>query len=320
MARSPRDRRILVTGGAGFIGSHLTDALVGENEVTVLDNLSTGNRAWVSPRARFIQGDVRDADALRQALEGVEVVFHQAALPSVPRSFLDPLATHEVNATGTLRLLEAARKAGVERFVYAASSSAYGDVEELPKREAMPPAPLSPYAVSKLAGEQYVRVYALTYGLRAASLRYFNVYGPRQDPHSQYAAVVPRFVTAALQRRPLIVYGDGRQSRDFTFIQDAVRANLLAAQADVSGEVLNVAGGRRTTILELARLVEELVGHPLTVHHEAARPGDILHSLADLAAARRVLGFEPQTSLRDGLAQTVAFHKEAPQTPTGLRP
>ncbi len=238
----------LVTGGAGFIGSNIVERLVRQGErVRVLDNLSTGKRenlvSWLD-RLELIEGDIRDVETVHGAMAGVDYVLHQAALPSVPRSVADPLASHQVNATGTLNVLPAARDAGVKRLVYASSSSVYGDSPTLPKQEEMPTNPISPYAVSKLAGENYCRVFFRVYGLETVCLRYFNVFGPRQDPTSQYAAVIPRFITAMLDGRRPVIYGDGRQSRDFTYIENVVEANLLACQAkDVAGEVLNIACG-----------------------------------------------------------------------------
>ncbi len=306
--------RVLVTGGGGFIGSNLARAcLAAGDEVRVLDDFSTGRRANLADVERDLElvcGSVVDAATVRRAVAGREIVYHQAALPSVPRSVEDPVATHAVNATGTLEVLEASRRAGVRRVVYAASSSAYGDSEILPKREDMPPRPLSPYALQKLVGEIYCTQYARLFGLETLCLRYFNVYGPRQSPDSAYAAVIPRFVTAAARRARPVVFGDGRQSRDFTFVADVVSANRAAAAAPSSagGRVLNVACGGRVTLLELWREVCAVVGcEPLEPDFQPARPGDVRHSQADVSLARAELGWEPRASLRDGLAETVRW-------------
>ncbi len=311
-------RRYLVTGGAGFIGSHIVEALVRRGEsVVVLDDFSTGRRqnleAALRPRASgapepdVIEGDIRDKSAVRRALRGVTHVLHQAALPSVQRSVEDPISSHEVNASGTLHLLVASREAGVKRFVYASSSSAYGDSPVLPKVETMTPAPLSPYAVSKLAGEQYCRVFHGLYGLETVALRYFNVFGPRQDPTSQYAAVVPNFVTAVLAGRAPTIYGDGLQSRDFTFIDNAVDANLKACDspASASGRAYNIACGTAATLLDLLRILERLTVSPIRAVHEQPRPGDVRHSLAAIDEARLHLGYEPKVDIEDGLRRTV---------------
>jgi UDP-glucose 4-epimerase len=299
-----------VTGGAGFIGSHLSDRLLAEGwSVRVLDDFSSGrpeNLASAGGRVELLRGSVCDEDLLQRAVAGVEVVFHQAAVPSVPRSVAEPLRTNEVNVTGTLRVLETARRAGVRRVVYAASSSAYGNTADLPKVESMPPSPLSPYALQKYAGEVYCRLYHSLYGLETVALRYFNVFGPRQDPASQYAAVIPRFVVACLDGVSPLVFGDGEQTRDFTFVTDAVQANLCAADAPgAAGAVLNVAGGRRTSLNALLALVREITGSDVAARHEPARSGDVRDSLADLGRARALLGWEPVVSLREGLLRTV---------------
>jgi nucleoside-diphosphate-sugar epimerase len=311
-------RRYLVTGGAGFIGSHIVEALVRRGErVVVLDNFSTGRRQNLEaalrsrssdgPEPEVIEADIRNQDAVRRALRGVTHVLHQAALPSVQRSVEDPASSHEVNASGTLHLLIASREAGVKRFVYASSSSAYGDNPVLPKVETMATAPLSPYAVSKLAGEHYCRVFHGLYGLETVALRYFNVFGPRQDPTSQYAAVVPNFVTAALAGRAPIIYGDGLQSRDFTFIDNAVDANLKACDspAGASGRAYNIACGTAATLLDLLRILERLTGSPIRPVHEKTRPGDVRHSLAAIDEARLRLGYEPKVGIEEGLRRTV---------------
>jgi nucleoside-diphosphate-sugar epimerase len=308
-----------VTGGAGFIGSHLVEALLARGEaVVILDDFSSGRRSNLSaallarrsgaPEPTVIEGDVCDEKTSRRAMQGVTHVLHQAAVPSVPRSVADPVTSHTANATGTLALLLAARDAGVERFVYASSSSAYGDSPTQPKLESMPTAPLSPYAVSKLAGEHYCRVFTLLYGLQTVSLRYFNIFGPRQDPNSQYAAVIPRFITAALKGQAPTIYGDGLQSRDFTYIDNAVQANLLAcdAPATAAGRAYNVACGRSVNLLDVIGLLRGMTGRPITPVHEAARAGDVRDSLADVAAARDALGYTPAIDFETGLRRTLA--------------
>jgi UDP-glucose 4-epimerase len=306
-----------VTGGAGFIGGHLVAGLVSEGwDVRVLDDFSSGreaNLADVADAVEVLRGDVRDADALARAVAGVEVVFHQAALASVPLSISEPLRTHAVNVDGTLHVLEASRRAGVRRVVYAASSSAYGDGEELPKLETLPACPLSPYALQKYAGELYCGLYTSLYGLETVALRYFNIFGPRQDPASEYAAVIPRFLCAALAGEGVTIYGDGGQTRDFAFVQDAVRANLLAAEAErAPGAVINVATGRRTSLNELWGAIREITGSRSEAVHVAPRVGDVRDSVADLSRARELLGFEPAVDLREGLRRTAeSFSKSA---------
>ncbi len=307
-------RRCLVTGGAGFIGSHLVEQLLDRgDEVVVLDDFSTGRHINLEPfegRFELIEDTVTDPAVCRRAMAGVSVVFHQAALGSVPRSVADPGRTHHVNATGTLNLLVAAHEAGIERFIYASSSSAYGDAGELPKEETMIPRPKSPYAVAKLTGENYCRAFAATYGLATTALRYFNVFGPRQDPDSQYAAVIPLFVTAALEGAQPTVFGDGEQSRDFTFVDNVVQANLLAAEAKDTGDefVFNVGAGARTSVNELWRLIAETVGTEVVPSHGAARPGDVRHSLASLDRIRHTLGYEPAIDVGEGVRRTVAWY------------
>jgi len=303
----------LVTGGAGFIGSALARALLARGDrVRVIDNFFSGKRenlAEVAKDVELFEADIRDEAALARALAGVELVFHQAAIPSVPRSLTDPVASHDANATGTLKVLAAAKQAGVRRVVYAASSSAYGDTPTLPKIESMRPMPLSPYAVSKLAGEHYCQVYASAFGLETVSLRYFNVFGPRQDPKSEYAAVIPRFVTAALAGQGVTIYGDGTQSRDFCFIDNTVEANLAAAAAPgVSGQLFNVACGSATTLNDVVRLVAEIVGHAVPIAYAPGRVGDVKHSLADVTAARARLGYRGAISFAEGLQRTVAWY------------
>jgi nucleoside-diphosphate-sugar epimerase len=307
----------LVTGGAGFIGSHLVDALVRRGEtVRVIDNFSTGNRdnlAHHRDNITIFDVDIRELDGLRAPLEGVDYVLHQAALPSVPRSVADPLGTHQTCATGTLNLLIAARDAGVKRFVYAASSSAYGNIQGEFKVETMPTNPLSPYAVAKLIGEQYCRVFNQIYGLATVALRYFNVLGPRQDPNSPYSAVIPLFATHMLRGEAPTIYGDGEQSRDFTYIDNVVHGNLLACVADpakVGGEVINVAGGDRISLLKLVQDINELLGTTITPTFAEPRAGDVKHSRADVTKAGQLLGYEQQVTFQEGLARTVAWFKE----------
>jgi nucleoside-diphosphate-sugar epimerase len=308
--------RYLVTGGAGFIGSHLAAHLVGQGEdVVVVDDFSTGRRENLESMAGeldLIEGSITDLATCREAVAGADVVLHQAALGSVPRSVEDPRTTHQVNVTGTLNMLAAARDAGVARFVFAASSSAYGDTEELPKHEGMVPRPMSPYAASKVAGEAYCRAFAAAYGLHTIALRYFNVFGPRQDPGSQYAAVIPLFASAALEGRPPTVFGDGEQSRDFTYVSNVVHANMLAVTTDrkeTAGRVYNVGAGSRTTINELWRAMAELTGASVAPRREPPRAGDVRHSLASLDRIRADLGFEPGVDLGDGLRETVAWYR-----------
>jgi nucleoside-diphosphate-sugar epimerase len=300
--------KVLVTGGAGFIGSHLTERLVRDgHEVTVLDNLATGRRENLAGiDVRFIEGDIRDLATTTKAVRGAEIVFHQAALPSVPRSIQDPLDSDATNVIGTLNVLIAARDADVRRVVLASSSSVYGANGGLPKREAMRPEPISPYAAGKLAAEGYGRSFLEVYGLETVALRYFNVFGPRQDPRSQYAAVVPRFVVAGLEGRPLTVFGDGSQTRDFSFVSDIVDANLLAMEAPAaSGRVLNVAGGRRVSLNELIAELGDVLETELEVELLDPRPGEVRHSRADITTARELIGYEPKVGLKAGLERTV---------------
>jgi nucleoside-diphosphate-sugar epimerase len=303
--------RVLVTGGAGFIGSHLVDALLARgDDVVVLDDFSTGheqNLTHARDRIRVVQASIVDLEACREAMKGAEVVFHQAALGSVPRSIADPVTTHEVNLTGTLNVLVAAREAGVRRVVYAASSSAYGNTDELPKREEMAPRPLSPYAVSKLAGEEYCAAFHASYGLPTVALRYFNVFGPRQDPGSRYAAVIPQFIAAAHAGRAPTIFGDGEQSRDFTYVDNVVQANLRACDAppEAWGRVFNIGFNARITINDLWRRIRALTGATVEAVHEEPRPGDVRDSLAALDHARAVLGYEPEIGLEEGLRRTV---------------
>ena len=297
--------KAVVTGGAGFIGSHLVDALVQRgDEVAVVDDLSNGREENLNPDAQFFQGDVNDVELMNRALEGAAVVFHQAALGSVKRSVDSPLPTDHANVHGTLTVLESARTAGIPRVVAASSSSVYGGVAPLPSKEDHPPAPKSPYAVSKVTIEMYARVYAQLMGLETVSLRYFNVYGPRQRSDSAYAAAIPRFVHALLNGESPTVYGDGRQTRDFTYVDDVVRANLLAAEAPAercSGNVYNIAGGGRQSVLDLIETLGRILGIDPQPSHTDARPGDARDSHADLSAAKADLGYSPSVSFEDGL-------------------
>ncbi|MFQ5457486.1 MAG: SDR family oxidoreductase [Myxococcota bacterium] len=306
--------RALVTGGGGFIGSHIVTRLLAlGHEVRVFDDFSTGRRenlAEAAGRIDLREADVRDLDALRSAMEGVDRVFHQAALPSVSRSVEDPLGTNAVNVQGTLHVLVAARDAGVGRVIYAASSSAYGDTPTLPKVETMPPSPLSPYALQKYAGEQYCVMFSRLYELEAVALRYFNVFGPRQDPTSFYSAVIPKFITQLAGGEKPTVHGDGEQSRDFTYIDNVVDANLLAAERDkAAGEVINVACGSRISLNTLLDELRAILGVDTAAEHGPPRPGDVRHSLADISKAGRILGYAPGVDLREGLARTAAFFR-----------
>ena len=308
--------RILVTGGAGFIGSHLVEALVRQgHEVRVLDDLSSGRLANLRSVRRdieFLKGDCAEPAVARKAVGRCEVVFHEAAVPSVARSVDDPALSHHANATATLSLLVAARDAGVRRLVYAGSSSVYGAERGLPKLESMPTRPMSPYGVAKLLGEHYLRVFAELYGLETLTLRYFNVFGPRQDPSSPYSGVISLFTTEMLRGRTPVIYGDGRQSRDFTYVDNVVQANLLALEAKgLRGQTVNVATGRRISLLRLLSAVARETGRPARARHRAARPGDVRHSLAAVSAARRLLGYRPSVDFETGLARTVAWYREA---------
>jgi len=305
----------LVTGVAGFIGSNLAEALLARgHRVRGLDNFLSGKRENLEGLSglEFMEGDIRDPEACRRACEGVDYVLHQAALGSVPRSIEDPVLSNECNVTGTLNMLVAARDAGVRRFVFAASSSAYGDTPELPKVETMRPQPLSPYALTKLTGEEYCRLFFELYGFETVSLRYFNVYGRRQDPFSAYAAVIPKFVSALLRGEPPEIYGDGEQTRDFTYIEDVVQANLKACEAprEACGRVYNIAFGRRISLNELYREIASLLGTDIRPRYGPPRPGDVRHSLADVSRAREALGYEPAFDVRQGLAEAIGWYRE----------
>ncbi|HEU4479702.1 MAG TPA: SDR family oxidoreductase [Pyrinomonadaceae bacterium] len=307
----------LVTGGAGFIGSHIASALVAKGaRVRIIDDLSTGyqeNISEIGGDVDFVQGSVADEKALRKAMEDVELVFHQAAIPSVPRSVENPRQTHIASVDSTFSLLLASQEKKVRRIVYAASSSAYGDQPTLPKVETMLPEPLSPYAVAKLVGEYYCQVFTRVYGLETVSLRYFNVFGPRQDPSSQYSGVISRFIAALLSGEQPVIYGNGEQSRDFTYIANIVEANLKAAETPKGiGSIINVANGERITLKELLKEVQDLTGKTdVSVEYRPARAGDVLHSLADISRAREFLDFTPRVGLREGLQLTIDWWKQS---------
>ncbi len=303
-------RRALVTGGAGFVGSHLVDGLLAAGwAVRVLDDLSTGderNLASASDRIEFIRGSVCDEQDTKRAMQDIEVVFHEAAVPSVPKSVAHPLLTNRVNLGGTLCVLETARHAGVRRVVFAASSSAYGDTEVLPKVETLPASPRSPYALQKYTSEVYCELYFRLYGLETVALRYFNIFGPRQNPNSDYAAVIPSFVAAAIAGKPPVIYGDGEQTRDFTYVDNAVAANLAAADApDAPGHVINIAAGERTSLNELWSGIQKLVGVDFEAEYADKRAGDVKDSLADLTRAKELLKYEPSIDLVEGLRRTI---------------
>jgi nucleoside-diphosphate-sugar epimerase len=305
---------VLVTGGAGFIGSHLVRRLLHDGyQVRVLDDFFSGKRdnlSEVADNIDLIEGSMADFETATRAVQGVDCILHQGAMPSVPRSVADPLGSNHANVTGTLTMLTAARDAKVRRFVYAASSSAYGDTPTLPKVETMPTDPRSPYAVAKLAGENYCRAFYRVYGMETVCLRYFNVFGPRQDPKSEYAAVIPKFILAMLEGRPITIQGDGEQSRDFTYIDNTVAGNMLAMTApEAVGEVCNLACGERFTLNQMVQTLSEIMGITPEIQYLEGRTGDVKHSLADISKAQRLLGYQPQVSFRDGLAQTVEYFR-----------
>lgn len=306
----------LVTGGAGFIGSHIVRRLLADNhEVRVLDNFSTGHRrnlAEVEQRIEIVEGDICDPEAARRATRGATAVFHLAARASVPRSVEFPFEANEVNVTGTLGMLLAARDAGARRFIYSASSAAYGETPTLPKIESMSPQPVSPYAVSKLAGEYYCSCFARVYGMETISLRYFNVFGPRQDPNSQYAAAIPAFVTRMIRGQRPIIFGDGEQSRDFCYIDNVVSANLLSLSAEkLAGQTVNVACGQRVTLNRIIELINELLGADIQPDYQPPRAGDVKHSLADVAAARDVIGYQPLVLFEEGLRRSIDWYRQS---------
>jgi len=308
---------VLVTGGAGFIGSNLTEALLQRGHfVRILDDFSTGKRenlifdkAYPSPEV--IKGDIREFSTCQKAVKGIEYVFHQAALPSVQRSIEDPETSNAINVGGTLNILLAAREEKVKRVIYASSSSVYGDTPTLPKHEEMPPDPLSPYALQKYIGEQYCRLFYQLYGLDTISLRYFNIFGPKQDPNSLYSAVIPKFIDALLQGRPPIIFGDGEQSRDFTYIENVVQANLLAMSAEhLHGEAINIACGKRISLNQLLNVLKEILGSKLSPIYQEPRQGDVKHSLADIRKGKEILNYEPTVGIEIGLEKTVEFFQK----------
>jgi len=308
-------RAFLVTGGAGFIGSHIAAALVERGDrVRVLDNLSTGHLSNMNSfrdRIEFIEGDVTDAGLVAKAVQGVDCIFHEAALASVPASVERPLDSHAACATGTVTVLDAARRAGVRRVVYAASSAAYGNQPSSSKRETDLPAPLSPYAAAKLSGEFYCQAFWSTFGLKTVAIRYFNVFGPRQDPNSPYSAVIPLFITAMLSGRQPVIYGDGGQSRDFSFVANVVYANLLAADApDAAGRTINAADGRSIDLLTLLDVLNRLLGMNVKPQFAPPRPGDVRESRADIALARKLLGYEPQVDFEEGLRRSIDYYRQ----------
>ncbi len=312
----------LVTGGAGFIGSNLVRALLQRgHRVRVLDNYLTGfheNLEEVLQDIEMVEGDVRDPDICRAACDEVEVVSHQAAVPSVPRSMEDPQTSFDVNVAGTHNMLMASREAGVRRFIFAASSSAYGAGEELPKRETMPLLPVSPYAAAKASGELFAATWARAYDLPTVSLRYFNIFGPRQDPTNQYAGVIAAFASRMLRDKPPIIFGDGTQSRDFTFVENAIHANLLAAEADgLEGQVVNIGCGEAVDLNQMVRDFSAVLGTDFEPVYDSPRPGDVKHSLADISAAHDLLGYEPQVKFAEGLRRTIQWYRWALETGYG---
>lgn len=306
--------KYLVTGGAGFIGSNIVEELLRKgHQVRVLDNFATGRRENIKEfenDIELIEGDIRSYHTVNQAVKGIEVILHQAALPSVPRSINDPVTTNEVNVVGTLNILDAAKEHGIRRVVYASSSSVYGDNPELPKHEGMIPNPLSPYAVSKLAGENYMKVFNKLYGIETISLRYFNVFGPRQDPNSQYSAVIPKFIKAIKEDRQPVIYGDGEQSRDFTYVANVVEANILASETSYeSSLVMNCATHGQISLNQLVEMVNSILGKTVEPIFENIRPGDIKHSYADISLIKKYLNYSPSISFKEGLEKTIKYYE-----------
>ncbi len=307
--------KYLVTGGAGFIGSNICEELVRRGHyVRVLDNYATGdpkNLASVEEKIEMVEGDLRNYHTVREAIDGMDFVLHQGALPSVPRSVRDPISSNDVNVSGTLNVLYAAKDANLKRVVFASSSSIYGDNPTLPKQEDMIPNPLSPYAISKYAGERYCQVFASIYGIHTVSLRYFNVFGPKQNPDSQYSAVIPKFIKAILQDRPPTIYGDGEQSRDFTYVLNTIEANILATEADCPpGVVMNCAVHQRTTLNELVARINKILGKTIEPVYTDSRPGDVKHSFADIDRLKNTLGYSPSVFFEEGLRRTIEWHNK----------
>lgn len=307
---------VLVTGGAGFIGSNLTESLLKRKHfVRVLDDFSTGKKENLIfskeyPSLEILEGNIRNLRTCKKAVQGMEYVFHQAALPSVQRSVEDPETSNAVNVGGTLNILLAAKEEGVKRVIYASSSSIYGDTPTLPKHEKMPPHPLSPYALQKYIGEQYCRLFYQLYGLDSVSLRYFNIFGPKQDPNSVYSAVIPRFIDALIHDRPPIIFGDGEQSRDFTFIENVVQANLLAMSAEgLHGEAMNIACGKRISLNQLLKILKQILGSKRSAVYQEPRQGDVRHSLADIHKSKKIINYMPKVGTEEGLKKTVEFFK-----------
>ena len=306
--------RFVVTGGAGFIGSHIADALaIRGDEVVILDNLFSGRMANIrhlvdTPPVTFVNGSVTDQALLLEACKDAEGIFHEAAITSVPRSVKDPLASNEANVTGTLNVLVAAQKCGIQKIVYASFSSVYGDTPTLPKREDMVPNPKSPYAITKMSGENYLNVFHELYGMDTVSLRYFNVFGPRQDPNSEYSAVIPKFISKILHHESPVIYGDGTQTRDFSYVKDVVQANIRAMERDAQG-VFNVAYGNRISLINLAQTIMDALGDALPLKYESPREGDIHDSLADISAAQKAFGYAPEYTVTTGLEETIAWYK-----------
>lgn len=311
-----KDKKIVVTGGAGFIGSNIIHNIYQNNEVTVIDDMSTGNLENIvdlveKESIKLVKGSITDLKLLQELFSDANYVLHQAAIPSVPRSIKNPISSNKANIDGTLNVLVAARDCNIEKVVYASSSSVYGDTPTLPKIETMCPSPLSPYAISKLTGEYYCRVFYEIYGLRTTSLRYFNVYGPRQNPKSEYAAVVPKFISSTIKQNPIEIYGDGEQTRDFTFVEDVINANLLSCVSKkADGKILNIAGGKRISINELALKIMKILGKEVDIIYRERREGDVKDSLADISLAKSLINYEPSYTLDKGLNETVQYFKK----------
>ncbi len=303
--------KVVITGGAGFIGSHIAEHWVGKADVFVLDNLRTGYEENLKslPQVKFIKGDIREKDVVEEVLEGADYVFNLAALVSVPESILKPEETIEINVKGLINILKAAQKFGVKKVVHSSSAAIYGDEPTLPKKVDMPPVPKTPYGITKLDGEYWCNFFSEEYGVGAISLRYFNVFGPRQDPNSQYAAAIPIFVSRAIKNEPILIYGDGEQTRDFIFVKDVVKANVLAAESNLNAGVFNVATGKSITILDLAKKIVEITNSKSEIKFEAERPGDIKHSSADISETVSMLGFSPDFQFEEALRLTVDFFK-----------